>query len=288
MSNKQKIVLPGEELTTEEEYASGKNTFSQKGKIKASTMGVVEFDDNNKEVNVKGKTIEEIKQGDIVIGQITLVKESTVVVELLAAEGGKRITGIKTAQLPVRNVSTEYISELKKTMKIGDILRAKVVMSSPLAIDIATNETGLGVTHAFCSNCRKELAYSGGKMMCLACGNVEERKWFEIEQKPREFRPREGNGFGGHREGGFRPRNGGFGGRGHFGGDRGGFNRGPREGGFRPREGNAGGFGERRSFGNRDRNFNSEGGQERSFGHGPSTGGFNRDNRPHYNQNRRF
>jgi len=281
MNAKQKIVLPGEELTTEEEYAAGTNTFAQKGMIRSKTMGVVEFDDTNKEVKVRGKSVQEIKQGDIVLGQITLVKESTVVVELLAAEGGKRITGVKTAQLPVRNVSTEYISELKKTMKIGDIIRAKVVMSTPLAIDIATNETGLGVTHAFCSNCRKELTFSGGKMMCLNCGNVEDRKWFEIEQKPREFRPREGGFDRGHREGGFRPRNGGFGGRDRprFGGDRSGFNRGPREGGFDR------GHREGRNFGNRDRNFSSEG-TERTFGHGQ--GGFNRDNRPHYNTNRRF
>jgi hypothetical protein len=117
-------------------------------------------------------------------------------------------------------------------------------MSSPLAIDVATNEKGLGVIKAYCSKCRQEMQYSNEKLMCLNCGNIEERKWFEAEQKPREFAPR-GGGVGSYgsmdrgprREGGFRPQ---------------------RNGGFRPRR-------EGGSFG---------GGHARSFGEHHGTGGF--------------
>jgi exosome complex component CSL4 len=219
MVEKQKVILPGENITTEEEYASGKNTFADNGMIKSKIMGTANFDDTKKEVTVKGKSIRPVRTGDIVTGKVTLVKESTVVLELLSAENGKKITGVKTAQLPVRNVSTEYVTDLRKTMRIGDIVRAKITMASPLAIDVATNEKGLGVIKAYCSNCRKEMQYSGDKLMCLECGNTEERKWFEAEQKPREFTPREG-GFRDHggagRSFGGRDRNfhrGGFGNR---------------------------------------------------------------------------
>ena len=252
MTELKKIFLPGEAITTEEEYVPRENTFSDKGIVKASTMGYAVFDETNKEVRIRGKSIKKIRAGDIVTGKVMLVKESNAVIELLSAENGKKITGIKTAQIPVRNVSTEYITELRKFFKIGDLVRAKVVMSSPLAIDLATNEKGLGVTKAYCSNCRKEMQFSDNKMMCANCGNIEDRKWYEAEQKAREFAPR--SDFGGDRRGGF----GGDRGRRGFGGDRG---SGDRRGGFGG--GHGGGFnrGPRREFGN-DQGF---GGERRTF-----------------------
>jgi len=262
MSLKQKILLPGESITTEEEYSAGKNTYSDKGIIRATATGEAVLDDVKKEARISGKRVERLRQGDIVIGKVMMVKESTAVIELLSAEGGKKIMGIKTAQLPIRNVSTEYVAELRKAVKIGDLIRARIEMASPLAIDLLTSEKGLGVIKAYCSNCRKEMQYSNEKLMCLECGNSEERKWYEAEQKPREFRPREG-GFG-ERRGGFGGGRGGFGGgrreggrggfgdrRPRFGGNRGGF--GGNRGGFGHSEGTQ--SGERRSFGGGDRGF---------------------------------
>ncbi|VVB74741.1 Exosome complex component Csl4 [uncultured archaeon] len=266
MAQKQKIVLPGESITTEEEYSAGKNTYSDKGIIRATGIGEAVLDDVKKEARISGKRVEKLRQGDIVIGKVMMVKESTAVIELLSAEGGKKIMGIKTAQLPIRNVSTEYVAELRKAVKIGDLIRARVEMASPMAIDLLTSEKGLGVIKAYCSNCRQEMQYSNEKLMCLACGSSEERKWFEAEQKPREFRPREGGGFrdrrgsfgGGRREGGFGGSHGG--GRPRFGGNRGGF--GGSHGGGR-REGSFGAS----NFGSREGSYGTSGNREgRSFG----------------------
>lgn len=191
MSLKQKIILPGEKIGTEEEYLAGENTFVKEGKIFSKTIGKIVINQENKEISVEGKQIDEIKFGDIVIGKVTLVKESTAVIELLSAEQNKRITGVKTAQLPIRNVSNEYVKDLKKVIKIGDIIRAKVVMSSPLAMDLNTKEKGLGVIKAYCSKCRKEMNFNNNQMACLSCGNIEDRKWFEKIEEERQFAPRE-------------------------------------------------------------------------------------------------
>ncbi|MGI6589056.1 MAG: exosome complex RNA-binding protein Csl4 [Candidatus Iainarchaeum sp.] len=226
---KEKIILPGEEIGTEEEYLSGENTFVRDGKIFSKTIGKLVVDQNTKEARIEGNKIEEISFGDIVIGKVTLVKESSAVIELISAEGNKRITGITVAQLPIRNVSNEFVKDLKTILKVGDYIRAKIVMSNPLAIDLTTKEKGLGVIKAYCSNCRKEMNFNNNKMVCLDCGSIEDRKWFEkIEEErqftPREDRPynndfrrgnrdnqrnsfrREGNKFGGHNRG-FGPSN---------------------------------------------------------------------------------
>ncbi len=242
MTEKNKIVLPGEFIATEEEYVSGENTYAQNGKILASAMGVVELDDANKEARIIGKKIDEIREGDVVIGKVMLVKESTAVITLLKAENGKKITGQTVAQLAVRNVANEYVHELKKTVKIGDVIRAQVVGCSPLGVDLSTKGKGLGIIKAYCANCRNEMSFSAGKLMCISCGNIEDRKWFEKEDTYQPRPHREGD-FGG----GFRSHD-----RGSFGG--GGFRgrSGPRrDGGFGRRDGPNRGFGPRRDGGNR-------------------------------------
>ncbi|MCX6803599.1 MAG: exosome complex RNA-binding protein Csl4 [Candidatus Diapherotrites archaeon] len=286
MVEKNKIVLPGEEIATEEEYTAGKNAFATGGKILATTMGTAYFDEKTKEAKVKGKSIEELREGDIIVGQVMLVKESSAAIHLLSAENNKNITGITMAQLPIRNISNEYVTELKKIIKIGDIIRARVTSESPLGIDLTTKEKGLGVIKAYCTNCRKEMNYNNGKLMCLNCGSVEERKWFEAEDtyKPREggFSPeRRSGGYGGERRGGFGGRR-----------ESGGYDRTPRgPGGFNNRR--SGGYGGRRegfsghghgegNFGFRGRSENGFGGERRernSFGSKP----FGRSN---YRQNR--
>ncbi len=240
MVAKQKIVVPGEQIATEEEYTAGENTYVKDGKILSKTLGTLNLDEENKEANVKGKKVEELAYGDIVTGKVIMVKESTAVIELLSAEGNKRIMGITTAQLPIRNISNEYVTELNKILKIGDIIKAKVVMSSPLAIDLNTKELGLGVIKAYCSNCRKEMSFNNNKMVCLDCGSIEDRKWFEKVEEARSHDDREG-GFrrDGPREGGFHRggfhQNNGF--RPNKFGNKQGFNRGPRQD-----------FGQRNSF----------------------------------------
>lgn len=244
MDDKQKIILPGEFLATEEEYAAGTNTRAVEGKVISTTMGRVEFDNANKEVRVIGKTIQEVREGDTIMGRVMLVKESSATVQLLMAENGKKITGITVGQLPIRNVSNEYVTELKKKIKIGDLIRARIQSASELGIDLITKEKGYGVIKAYCTNCRAEMQYLEGKLTCQNCGTTEERKWFEAEDNyaPRqggfERRGDYGGGFRGGHGGGFRGghggRGGGFGGRrdggGFRGGHGGGFGGGERSG----------------------------------------------------------
>ncbi|HPM85852.1 MAG: exosome complex RNA-binding protein Csl4 [Candidatus ainarchaeum sp.] len=188
---KEKIILPGEKIGAEEEYVSGENTFVRDGQIFSKTIGKLIINHETKEARIDGKKIEELSFGDIIVGKVTLVKESSAVIELISAEDDKRITGIKVAQLPIRNVSNEYVKDLKTMLKIGDYIRARIVMSSPLAIDLTTKEKGLGVIKAYCSKCRKEMNFNNNKMVCLECGSIEDRKWFEKIEEERQFTPRE-------------------------------------------------------------------------------------------------
>lgn len=185
---KKKVFFPGEQIAIEEEYSAGRSAFEEEGLIKASIIGESILDDNEREANIKGKMVEVAREGDVVYGKITTIKESSAVVEILKADEKKVICNTR-AQLPVRNVAKEYVTNISDFYKVGDFIKAKISKVDKYSIDIATNETGLGVINAYCSKCKSGLEFSGDKMMCIACGNVENRKWFEKEDIPKE-RPR--------------------------------------------------------------------------------------------------
>ena len=184
------ILVPGETLTTEEEFLPGKNTFTDNGLIKSSTLGNGVLDNTTKEASVQGNEIQTIAVGDIIIGLVTNVKENNVLIEIRSVEGGKKVT-VSNAQIPIRNISNKFVSRTRDFFRIGDVVRAKVSQIDEYGIDLDTIGKGFGVTKAYCTKCRHEMEYGHGKLMCLNCGSVETRKWFEEEDIREERRPRE-------------------------------------------------------------------------------------------------
>jgi len=234
------MIIPGEVLTTEEEFLAGKNTFVENGIIKSASFGIANFNNDTKEVSVEGKSVQTIKEGDIVYGVVSNVKESSILVDLKKGEGEIKIT-ITRAQIPVRNISNEFVSKTRDFYRIGDIVKAKISKISDYGIDLETKGKGLGVIKAYCSKCRHEMTPGQGQMRCLECSSVEGRKWFESED---EYKPRERSDS-------------------RYGGDR-------RSGGFRgnDRRGSSGGYqsGPRRSFGGDRNNDNrGHGGDRRNY-----------------------
>jgi exosome complex component CSL4 len=186
-----RIFFPGEKISVEEEYSAGVGTYNDDGVIRATNIGEAQFDDEYRKVNIDSKVVKKVRVGDIVYGKVTTVRDSSVTVELIKSENGQIIINNRS-QLPVRNVAKKYVSKISEFYKTGDFVKAKVSNMDKYSTDLATNETGLGVVNAYCKKCKSNLDYSNGKLMCLACGNVETRKWFEEEDKeePRENRPR--------------------------------------------------------------------------------------------------
>jgi exosome complex component CSL4 len=180
--NNEKIVIPGEKLGTEEEYLSGKNTFEDDGKIRASNFGKAIFDDNEKEIKIEGKKIECLKRNDVVYAKIILVKESMAIVELIKEENNHSITTTK-GQIAVRNISNNYVENPYEYFKIGDIVKAKILEISDNVVELTTKEEGLGVVIAYCTNCRKEMVYSNEKLTCFECNRSEKRKWYEQKEE---------------------------------------------------------------------------------------------------------
>ncbi len=190
-----KIFVPGEEVSVEEEFCSGKNTFEDNGIVKASGTGEAVFDKEKREVSISCKNVHNLEKDDVIYGRVVLVKESVAVIDIIKSEEKKVLT-ITRGQIPAKFASNAYVSNMKDYFKIGDYVRARVMSATDLAVDLSTKGEGFGVVTAYCSKCRKELKASGNKMICFSCSNTENRKWSESKDEYSERRNNfRGNSF---------------------------------------------------------------------------------------------
>lgn len=176
--NSGRIVLPGEKLCVVEEFYPGEGTYEDKGEIKASRLGMVLYDYVTRRVRVLStpdKNVLTPKTGYIVYGQVYSIHEDIAYVKISEIENHKKLSGVFTGVLHVSQVSQKYVKTVEEAVKLGDIIRAKVLTPwSPY--QLTTKHEALGVVLGLCSNCGSILWYRRGRLICKNCGNVESRK----------------------------------------------------------------------------------------------------------------
>jgi len=279
-----RLVLPGEELGTTEEFLPGPGTYEQGGKIFAAVAGVLDVDTKEMATIVRpANPPVKLKVGDAVIGTVDEVRSSMVELELARVAGKKRaISDQGAASIHVSHISENYVPDVESQFRLLDVVRAKVIQTEP-SIQLSTAGMDFGVIRALCGKCRKPLKLKGEQLWCETDQRTETRKlsrtygsidfWnpptaqevaqdqqrYTGDQRPR--RPGGGRGGGGRGP----PWRGGGGRDGGRGGDRrgGGRDRGRDDRGRRPRYGDRG---PRRDGGGGEGGGGDGGGQPRSDG----------------------
>jgi len=177
MDKKRRFVIPGEEVGTTEEYIAGNGTFEDKGKIYAHSMGVLELDRNDMTAKVHPMNPPNmLKEGDIVIGKISDIRSSMASVEIAKVQGRDRdISGDTNGTIHISKISENYVADVGRVYRIGDIVRAKVIQVKP-SVQLVTNHPSLGVLKSFCMVCRKPLKKQNNELYCSRCKRVETRK----------------------------------------------------------------------------------------------------------------
>lgn len=177
MSHKKKIVVPGEEIGTTEEFLSGEGTFELKGKIFSSYLGKLNLDSEEMKASVDPiNPLVRLKVGDTVLAVVTDVKSNMVIAEVVRVEGKPReVTGETLASIHVSKISESYTSDVWKEFRLGDIIRANVVQVKP-SLQLSTNRPKLGVVLALCTKCRMPLTRKDRTLTCNNCQRTELRK----------------------------------------------------------------------------------------------------------------
>ena len=175
---KNKIVLPGEQVSTSEELLPGDGTFEEDGIIRATRVGTYEVDEKHRRAKIKPLTSIPVtlKRGDIVLAEVGSVRSNMVIAEVIHVAGKKRaISGDKNGTLRVSEISNGYVKDPSTEFAPGDIIRAKVTQVKP-NIQLATKDKDLGTIRAICSKCRHSLQKKDNILECTNCGNKEKRK----------------------------------------------------------------------------------------------------------------
>ena len=173
-----KIVLPGDQISTCEELSPGEGTFEENGVIRAARLGVFSVDKKLKKALVKPLTSIPVmlKRGDIVLAEVTSVRSNMVIANVIHVIGEKRsISGDTNGTLHVSEISRGYVKDPSSEYAPGDIIRAKVTQVKP-SVQLATWEKDLGVIKAMCTRCRHPLVRKGNILECENCRNRERRK----------------------------------------------------------------------------------------------------------------
>ncbi len=172
-----RAVLPGEEVAVVEEFIPGEGTYEENGKILSALFGELELDLDEKIASVVAKNPPvTLKIGDAVFAEVTDVRNSMAICEIIAVEGEERnVTGDTSATIHISKVSSAYTQEVGRELRPSDVVRAKVLQVKP-SVQLSTVGPHLGVVLALCKRCRAPLKKKNKALYCATCDRTENRK----------------------------------------------------------------------------------------------------------------
>ena len=178
-----------------EEFVGGPGTFEEDGKIYAVAAGASGEDSQRRLAVGAPRTVRPLAHGDLVYGIIQDLYDSIALVEFALvpqqaeksaadSNSGKVFPASESrmAFLRISELTQGYVERLRDHIRIGDMLRARILEVKSLGIYLTIKDRDLGVVRAFCSYCRTELVDDGREFKCSYCGSQEQRKAAEQQQ----------------------------------------------------------------------------------------------------------
>jgi len=200
------FVTPGDKIATEEEFASGDNTFVENGVIYSTIIGRVVKNEGRVGVTNSGREIKIIGRDMLVIGTVTDNMKSVMFVKLddinienkdflalkdgkIVAErprmggrsfGGERDRGDRSGGNRFSSGPRE-----EKPCKVGDTILARVLYNDKDSYTLSLRDRETGVIYAKCELCGADLQQKDrGVLACPECGHAENRKISELYNNP--------------------------------------------------------------------------------------------------------
>lgn len=173
-----RFVLPGDEVAVAEEFEAGEGTYEDHGHIYAAQPGQLDLDAHLRVARVAAfNPPASLKVDDVVYGVVDEMRPSMCEARVLAIHGRDReVGGEVTASLHVSKISNSYVESIRDAMRLGDIIRARVIQTEP-SLQVTTAEANLGVVLALCANCRRPTVRTGGdRVRCPHCERSDLRK----------------------------------------------------------------------------------------------------------------
>jgi len=174
--NLKKTAIPGDSLAVPEEFLPGRNVYESNGSIRSLLVGKVIRDLKGMEIGIEPLVAPRTPAiGDYVTGQIESVQSSSANMKIYYLNGKETLGGFSgTIFLRSERIGRD---ERRTQVKLGDIVRAKVVSTLNAIIQLSIDDRHCGVIFSLCSNCGRPVSRGDGRGRCLECGSVEDRKF---------------------------------------------------------------------------------------------------------------
>lgn len=175
-----RFVVPGDKIGVIEEFIPDYGTYVENGVIYSNNVGYLLVNSVDKKVSVypltRGTCVP--KTGSVVVGHVVNVQSAMAFIRIIKV-GKKFLSGFFTGVLHVSDVDVKYTKDISDAIKLGDLVRAKVISEANRTFHLTTKGDNLGVILALCSKCGEALRLKtkrSKKLYCDKCGNNESRK----------------------------------------------------------------------------------------------------------------
>lgn len=170
-----KLVLPGDQLASPEEFEAGSGSVVSGEKIVASTVGRAETDMANRVMRVvpaKENMAKLPVAGDYIVGSVQSAASSVAQVQIEAVNdipSSKELSGM----LSLRD---DRHRRTPPPIKSGDTIRAKVISTKNAIYHLSLDDPQCGVLYTVCSVCGgRVVALGRDRVKCAECGWVDDR-----------------------------------------------------------------------------------------------------------------
>lgn len=175
MYRKKKVCVPGEVIGVIEEFMPSKNVYQENYSLRSKVIGKISFDPKLKTIEVIPPTLKlgSPKINDEVVGVVEQVQSGIVSVRIL--EINDKPVHSQFIGLLILRSSLER-TRSKIVLKLGDLIKAKVISLTNSLIHLSIDGDRYGVIYTRCSFCGGEVQVVGKRIQCLQCKMVDERK----------------------------------------------------------------------------------------------------------------
>lgn len=175
-SKKERMVLPGEALAIVEEFEPGAGTYSTGESVRASALGVAEFDLKQRKVIVKSPVKKQPlpSKGGSVEGIVETAQPNVVNVRITSINGQSSNANF-SGMLTVKQDTHQRRQRRAVIAKPGDYIRATVMSTKNAIIHLSLESEKDGVLTSVCSICGGGVVKINDRVKCKECGYMEER-----------------------------------------------------------------------------------------------------------------
>jgi exosome complex component CSL4 len=171
-----KVILPGEQVASIEEFEGGKNTYlTEDGTIRSAAIGTKALDLKRRIVKIEPKNAPMMpKIGDILVGYVEMIFASMISVKVLYINGIRSKSGF--AAIASMRVGSSRDRRERPIFRTGDIIRGRVMSLLNSTVHMTIAEREFGVLYTTCFMCGGDTVKVNDTVKCIECGAWEPRK----------------------------------------------------------------------------------------------------------------